>query len=81
MRLCSTTAAPAKTAQGSSPAKHFPVRMLNESARLSFRAEFYNLPNQTNFLAPDVNHANATFGRVGSALDPRFVQLALKLTF
>lgn len=62
-------------------AKHFPIRPLGESARLTFRGEFYNLFNQTNFLAPDVNVANATFGRVGSTFDPRFVQLALKLTF
>ena len=53
----------------------------NESSRLTFRSEFYNLLNQTNFGAPDVNLANANFGRVASTFDPRFVQFALKLTF
>jgi outer membrane receptor protein involved in Fe transport len=62
-------------------AKHFPMAPLGEAARLTFRAEFYNLFNQTNFLGPDVNFASATFGRVGSTFDPRFVQLALKLSF
>lgn len=62
-------------------AKHFALPKLGESARLTFRGEFYNLFNQTNFLAPDVTVTNATFGRVGSTLDPRFVQLAIKIAF
>lgn len=62
-------------------AKHFAIRPINETARLTIRGEFYNLFNQTNFAAPDVNVANAAFGRVGSTFDPRFVQIALKLAF
>lgn len=62
-------------------AKHFRMAFLNEGARITFRGEFYNLFNQTNFLAPDVNVASANFGRVGSTFDPRFIQLALKLSF
>jgi len=62
-------------------AKSFRLPVINEGARLTFRSEFYNLFNQTNFAAPDVNLASASFGRVGSTLDPRFVQLALKLSF
>lgn len=62
-------------------AKHFKLPVINEGARLSFRGEFYNLLNQTNFLAPDVTVTNANFGRVSSTFDPRFVQLALKLSF
>ncbi len=62
-------------------AKHFGIPMLGEAGRLTFRGEFYNLFNQTNFLAPDVVVTNANFGRVGSTFDPRFVQLALKLSF
>lgn len=54
---------------------------LTESARLQFRGEFYNFLNQTNFLAPAVNVAAANFGRVTATADPRFVQLALKLSF
>jgi len=70
----------------------FPLRQTNlmlgksfalprEGMRLTFRGEFYNLLNQANFLAPEVNLASANFGRVASTFDPRFVQLALKLTF
>ncbi|MBY0372400.1 MAG: hypothetical protein K2Q23_00305, partial [Bryobacteraceae bacterium] len=62
-------------------AKNFAMPFINDGARLQFRGEFYNLFNQTNFTAPDVNLASANFGRVGSTLDPRFVQLALKLSF
>jgi hypothetical protein len=62
-------------------AKNFPLRFINEGARVQFRGEFYNLFNRTNFTAPEVNLASANFGRVGSTLDPRFVQLALKLSF
>lgn len=62
-------------------AKHFAIRPINETARLTVRGEFYNLFNQTNFSAPDVNFANAAFGRVSSTFDPRFVQIALKLAF
>ena len=59
-------------------AKHF---NLTEAARLQFRGEFYNLFNQTNFQAPQVNVAAANFGRATSTFDPRYVQLALKLIF
>jgi hypothetical protein len=62
-------------------AKSFGLPMINEGARIQFRGEFYNLLNQTNFTAPDINLASAGFGRVGSTFDPRFVQLALKLSF
>jgi hypothetical protein len=62
-------------------AKSFRLPVINEGARLTFRSEFYNLFNQTNFAAPDVTVTNANFGRVSSTLDPRFVQLALKLSF
>jgi hypothetical protein len=62
-------------------AKHFAMPFINETARLTFRGEFYNLFNQTNFLAPTVDFSSAAFGRVGSTFDPRFGQLALKFTF
>ena len=62
-------------------AKSVKLRVINEVARLTFRGEFYNLLNRTNFAAPDVNIANAAFGRVSSTFDPRFVQMALKLSF
>jgi len=62
-------------------AKSFRLPVINEGARLAVRGEFYNLFNQTNFSAPDVTVTNAAFGRVSSTLDPRFIQLALKLSF
>jgi len=61
--------------------KSFGMRFINEGARLQFRSEFYNLFNKTNFAAPEINLASVNFGRVGSTLDPRFVQFALKLIF
>jgi hypothetical protein len=62
-------------------AKSFGLPFINESARLQFRGEFYNLFNRTNFTAPNTDLNSANFGRVASTLDPRFVQLALKLRF
>lgn len=62
-------------------AKNFGLPFINEAARLQFRGEFYNLFNRTNFNAPNTNLSSANFGRVSSTLDPRDVQLALKLRF
>ena len=62
-------------------AKNFGLPFINEGARLQFRGEFYNLFNRTNFNAPNTDLNSANFGRVASTLDPRFVQLALKLQF
>ena len=62
-------------------AKSFGLPFINEGARLQFRGEFYNLFNRTNFTAPNTDLNSANFGRVASTLDPRFVQLALKLQF
>lgn len=61
--------------------KSFPLAFINEGARVQFRSEFYNFFNRTNFTAPEVNLSSANFGRVSSSFDPRYVQLALKLTF
>ncbi len=61
--------------------KAFPIRVINEGARLQFRAEFYNLFNNTNFNAPTVDISSANFGRSTSTFDPRFVQFGLKLQF
>jgi hypothetical protein len=62
-------------------AKSFPLRFINEGARLQFRSEFYNTFNKTNFAQPEINLASANFGRVSSTFDPRYVQFALKLQF
>jgi hypothetical protein len=54
---------------------------INEASRLTFRAEFFNLFNKTNFTAPVVDRRNGAFGRISSTFDPRIIQLALKLYF
>ncbi|HYR83831.1 MAG TPA: carboxypeptidase regulatory-like domain-containing protein [Terriglobia bacterium] len=55
---------------------------LKESRLLEFRAEFFNLFNTSQFSNPDTNFSSSTFGQISStAVNPRFVQFALKLTF
>jgi hypothetical protein len=54
----------------------------NESRRLEFRVEFFNLFNTPQFSIPDTNFSSSTFGQISStSVNPRFVQLALKLSF
>ncbi|MFN9458970.1 MAG: TonB-dependent receptor, partial [Acidobacteriota bacterium] len=62
-------------------AKSFALPMINESARLQFRGEFYNIFNKTNFTQPEVSLASGNFGRVTNTFDPRYIQFALKLIF
>jgi len=64
------------------------VALPYESMRLDFRAEFFNIFNHPHFYLPGGSSgmqdiaAPATFGKVSQTLnDPRFIQLALKLTF
>jgi hypothetical protein len=61
--------------------KNFAMPFINESSRLTFRAEAFNLFNTTNFTAPNTDLRSANFGRVSSTFDPRAVQLALRLAF
>ena len=63
--------------------------LLDSKRRLEFRAEFFNLPNHTNFAAPggastDVTSgaASGTAGRITRTATPsRQIQFALRLTF
>lgn len=48
---------------------------------LELRGEIYNLLNTTNFAAPAAQLGAANFGTITSALDPRIIQLAAKVTF
>ena len=58
--------------------KTFPVR---EKTALQFRSEFFNVANHPNLGPPNTTVTSPSFGRITTALDPRIVQLALKLIF
>lgn len=59
--------------------KHFALP--GEQRRLELRGEFFNLPNQTKFTAPDSNRSSAGYGRIAGTHAARQVQPALKLYF
>ncbi len=52
-----------------------------ESIRAQFRAEVFNIFNNTNFRGLSLNVTAANFGQVISTRDPRTMQLGLKLYF
>jgi len=54
---------------------------LTESRYFQFRADIFNLFNKTQFVNPDGNFSDTTFGQVLQARDPRLVQFALKFYF
>lgn len=54
---------------------------ITESKYFQFRADIFNLFNKTQFVNPDGNFSNSTFGQVLSARDPRLVQFAMKFYF
>jgi len=54
---------------------------LSEMRYFQFRADIFNLFNKTQFVNPDGNFSNTTFGQVLQARDPRLVQFALKFYF
>ena len=60
--------------------KKFPI---TERYAVSFRAEAYNLFNNSNFAAPNGNLATpASFGKISSTVgNPRILQMALRLDF
>jgi len=59
--------------------KSFPV--FQESRRLQFRAEAFNILNKTNFQAAASNISKSTFGTITKTFPARQIQLALKYTF
>jgi hypothetical protein len=62
--------------------KTTPLSRLREGANLEFRAEFFNAFNTTQFGNPSTNVSATTFGVIsGTAVNPRIIQLALKLNF
>ena len=60
---------------------HKEFRLWNETSKLQFRSEAFNLTNKTNFQAPDGNISNSTFGVISASFPARQVQFALKLSF
>jgi hypothetical protein len=53
-----------------------------EKSSFQFRAEFFNALNHPQFANPDSNLTSPTFGVISStAVNPRVIQLALKLAF
>ncbi len=55
---------------------------LGEQTRLTFRADFYNLPNHPQFREPVSDPGQSTFGTINhTSLDNRTVQLGLHLYF
>ena len=64
-----------------SAAKSFRIA---ESIHLLFRGDFFNILNRTNFGQPSGSVANTSatgFGVIGSARQPRQMQMSLRLTF
>jgi hypothetical protein len=54
---------------------------LSEAKYFQFRADIFNLFNKTQFVNPDGNFSDKTFGQIQQARDPRLVQFALKFYF
>jgi hypothetical protein len=62
--------------------KHTALKWPDPSAEVEFRTEFFNAWNTAQFSNPDTNLSDSTFGVVTStAVSPRIIQFALKLSF
>jgi len=60
---------------------HKDFSLWKEDTKLSFRSEFFNLFNKTNFQAPNSTVSSAAFGTIRSTFPARVIQFALKLAF
>jgi hypothetical protein len=70
---------PGRTNMDLALAKSTPV--YGERMRIELRAEAFNIFNHTQFLNPDTNPDNTTFGRISSTYDPRILQLGVRIKF
>jgi len=57
------------------------VTNITESTNVAFRAEFFNAFNHAQFLLPDGNITDSTFGLVSGANPGRIIQFGLKFAF
>ena len=60
---------------------HKQFGLWREGTRLEFRAEAFNLFNQTNFQAPNSNISSSAFGSITSTFPARQLQFAAKILF
>lgn len=54
---------------------------ITEGIRVELRGEAFNVFNNVNFTSPNSTFTSAQFGKITSALDPRILQIGLKLQF
>jgi hypothetical protein len=57
------------------------IFQLHESSELEFRVDAFNVFNNVEFLNPDTNIGDQSFGQVSNTADPRILQVALHLKF
>lgn len=69
---------PSRTNLDVALAKAIPI---HESFNAQFRFEAFNVFNHTQFMDPNDNILQPTFGQVTSTYDPRILQIALRLMF
>lgn len=54
---------------------------IHETMNLQFRAEFFNIFNNVNFVLPNNDINSPNFGQITAAQAGRVIQLALKFAF
>ncbi len=57
------------------------TQLFSERSQLEFRADFFNLLNHAEFGIPNNNINSHTFGQILSTVDPRIIQLAVRISF
>lgn len=60
---------------------HKGFQLFREGTLLDFRAEAFNVLNQSNYGQPDTNQSNGTYGQINTAFPARQLQFAAKLIF
>jgi hypothetical protein len=70
---------PSRTNMDLALAKSTPL--YGERVGIELRVEAFNIFNHTQFLNPDTNPDNTTFGQISSTYDPRILQLGVRIKF